>query len=65
MNHSETFVAPDGTHTNTIEATWRMIKRKYPQKSDNIDSNEALMEYCWRRKNWTTMWDALEILGMG
>ncbi|GFX24384.1 hypothetical protein TNCV_421851 [Trichonephila clavipes] len=32
LNHSLNFVDPDsGTHTNTIESTWRHIKSRFPQ----------------------------------
>ena len=29
VNHSLTFVAPDGTHTNNIESTWKAVKRQF------------------------------------
>jgi IS1 family transposase len=32
VNHSLTFVAPDGTHTNSIESTWRAAKRQFKLK---------------------------------
>jgi hypothetical protein len=39
-------------------------KRKYnrgrtPQKCDNVDVNELLLEHVWRRKNHEQMWTAL------
>jgi hypothetical protein len=35
VNHSLTFVAPDGTHTNSIESTWNGAKRQF--KDRNIE----------------------------
>ena len=59
VNHSKEFVAADGTNSNTIEANWRTLKRHWPQRSNNIDRDEALLEAAWRRRHYLDMWDAL------
>jgi transposase-like protein len=57
VNHSEEFVASDGTHTNTIEGTWWALKRHTPKKIDNIDQDELLLEQIWRRRHHTCLWE--------
>jgi hypothetical protein len=41
VNYSLTFVAPDGTHTNSIESTWRAAKRQF--KEMNGRASQAFM----------------------
>ncbi|KAH7705282.1 hypothetical protein AAVH_27515 [Aphelenchoides avenae] len=54
VNHSDPenrFVAADGTHTNTIEATWRPAKVYFANKRiRHADFGAALTEYAWRRE---------------
>ena len=35
VNHAETYVAEDGTHTNTIEGNWRPMKAIIPKRNFN------------------------------
>ena len=53
VNHSVTFVAPDGTHTNSIESTWRAAKRQYKEMNgvSRLYLQAYLDEYCWRLAN--------------
>jgi transposase-like protein len=50
VNHSLTFVAPDGTHTNSIESTWKSAKRQFKQMNgvSRLYLQSYLDEYCWR-----------------
>lgn len=51
VNHSQEFVAPDGTHTQRIEAQWRAIRRRFSQGGiRHEDIADYLVEYAWRRK---------------
>lgn len=51
VNHSVEFVAPDGTHTQRIEAQWRAIRRRFSQGGiRHEDIADHLVEYAWRRK---------------
>lgn len=51
VNHSEEFVADDGTHTQWIESEWRQLRRFFHaggrRKEDLAD---YLVEYLWRKK---------------
>ncbi|XP_045509270.1 uncharacterized protein LOC123704820 [Colias croceus] len=54
VNHSDPdnpFVAPDGTHTQRIEAQWRVVKRWFKKDNYNHPSNfaDVVIEYQWRR----------------
>ena len=53
VNHSLTFVAPDGTHTNSIESTWRAAKRQFKEMNgvSRLYLQAYLDEYCWRLAN--------------
>jgi transposase-like protein len=53
VNHSLTFVAPDGTHTNSIESTWRAAKRQFKEMNgvSRLYLQAYLDEYCWRLEN--------------
>lgn len=60
VNHSEEFVAEDGTHTNTIEATWAGIKRTMTAREKNTDSTDTkLQAFVWRRRNANDLWGGL------
>lgn len=52
VNHSEGFVAPDGTHTNNIEGFWSHLKSQMRKengvKRENLDS--WLIEYEFKRR---------------
>jgi hypothetical protein len=50
VNHSLTFVAPDGTHTNSIESTWNGAKRQFKEMYgvSRLYLQAYLDEYCWR-----------------
>lgn len=51
VNHSEEFVAEDGTHTQRIEAQWRALRRYFsPGGRRHEDIPTILAEYTWRRK---------------
>lgn len=50
VNHSEEFVAADGTHTQAIESQWRALRRGFsPGGIRHRDIPEKLFEYIWRR----------------
>lgn len=51
VNHSERFVADDGTHTQRIESQWRIAKKWARDKAarDDDEFAEYLCEYLWRR----------------
>jgi len=52
VNHSLTFVDPDsGAHTNTIESTWRALKKSFP-KYGTVKSlyDTYFSQYCFRKK---------------
>jgi transposase-like protein len=53
VNHSLTFVAPDGTHTNSIESTWKAAKRQFKEMNgvSRLYLQAYLDEYCWRLTN--------------
>ena len=60
VNHSVTYVAPDGTHTNTIEGTWAGIKRKVPVRHRTeqwVTGNLVL--FIWRRRFANALWDRM------
>jgi transposase-like protein len=59
VNHSNTFVSPDGTHTNTIEGTWSALKRRVPYRNrteSNLDCH--VFKFIWMRQYSTHLWDA-------
>ena len=53
VNHLLTFVAPDGTHTNSIESTWRAAKRQFKEMNgvSRLYLQAYLDEYYWRLAN--------------
>ena len=53
VNHSLHFVAPDGTHTNTIESTWKSAKRQFKEMNgvSRLYLQSYLDEFCWRLNN--------------
>lgn len=60
VNHSVEFVADDGTHTNTIEATWSGIKTTMSAREKNCGSIDTkLLAFMWRRQNAGNTWKAL------
>lgn len=50
VKHKETYVAPDGTHTNTIESLWSHIKEIFKEKHGvhNQKLGAHLDEFLWR-----------------
>jgi len=64
VNHSIEYVAPDGTHINTIEGTNHAMKMKIPRRLRGYDNiRDPLLVFCWRRRNadclWRKFWTAL------
>jgi hypothetical protein len=61
VNHSTDFVNPeDGTCTNTIEGTWNGMKLCIAIRKRTEDLvGDCLLEFIWRRKNATALWDGL------
>lgn len=60
VSHSETYVAPDGTHTNTIEGTWAGIKRRVPVRHRTAEWVQGnLCVFMWRRRYATQLWDRM------
>ena len=51
VNHSIGFKAEDGTCTNTIEGSWRHLKRSLPHATRQNDYAGYLAEYLYRKKN--------------
>ena len=53
VNRSLTFVAPYGTHTKSIEATWRAAKRQFKEMNgvSRLYLQAYLDEYSWRLEN--------------
>lgn len=50
VNHNLEFVAPDGTHTQRIEAQWRALRRRFAAGGiRHEDIGDHLIEYIWRR----------------
>lgn len=59
VNHSNSFVAIDGTHTNTIEGTWSALKRCIPSRNRTESSLDChLLKFIWMRQNSDRLWDA-------
>lgn len=56
VNHSVEYVSEDGTHTNTIEATWCGLKLLVPKRNRTKDVEGFLWEYMWRKKNRGRLW---------
>lgn len=51
VNHSNEFVAEDGTHTQQIESQWRAMRRKFSAGGiRKEDIGDHLVEYMWRRE---------------
>lgn len=53
--HKETYVAPDGTHTNLIESVWAQVKQVFKEKrgvrNDKMPAHLDEWLYRWNRKN--------------
>jgi hypothetical protein len=56
VNHSKEFVAADGAHTNSIEATWCGLKVLIPKSNRTRDVDDYLWEYVWRKQHRETIW---------
>eukprot|EP00797_Seminavis_robusta_P004150 Sro126_g060430.2 (234) ;mRNA; r:10454-11155 len=55
--HKYEFVAQDGTHTQTIEGNWRVLKKNVPESQrEGSDLQEYLYECMWRRKHTNNLW---------
>ncbi|CEP16296.1 hypothetical protein [Parasitella parasitica] len=60
VNHSESFITPDGVHTNTIEGTWSAIKLiTSPRLRTKKMMPWTLMEFIWRRKHHGNIWEGI------
>ena len=53
VNQSVKVFAPDGTHTNSIESTWRAAKRQFKEMNgiSRLYLQAYLNGYCWRLAN--------------
>ena len=51
VNHSVEFKADDGTCTNTIEGSWRHLKRSIPHATRKTEYAGYLAEYLWRKSH--------------
>ena len=51
VNHSVEYMAADGTCTNTIEGSWRHMKRSLPMSVRSSQYDGYLAEFLWRRRN--------------
>lgn len=59
VNHSQMFVAPDGTHTNHIEGYFSRVK-KFLRKRDirRLDLIPSYLdEFLWRERHPDTLWE--------
>lgn len=63
VKHKETYVAPDGTHTNGIENIWTHLKNSLKQKhgvpNDKLPAHIDEFLYRWNRKTEGQMFDLL------
>ncbi|CEP11592.1 hypothetical protein [Parasitella parasitica] len=60
VNDSESFITPDGVHTNTIEGTWSAIKLiTSPRLRTKKMMPWMLMEFIWRRKHHGNIWEGI------
>jgi hypothetical protein len=61
VNHSVEFVdSESGACTNSIEGTWNGIKMTIPPRNRTKSLiTEHLLEFIWRRKYETSLWEAL------
>ena len=60
VNHSQEFVAEDGTHTNTIEATWSGMKNTMTRREMNCAGIDTkLLVFIWKRQNDRNRWGGL------
>ena len=60
VNHSEEWVTAAGDHTNTIEATWHVLKAAVPVRKRNKKHLQLhLYEKMWREHNLGGSWDSL------
>lgn len=59
LDHSDGFVASDGTHLNILKGTWNGVKctMSSRQKSKNKYSIHILT-FIWRRQNKDNLWNA-------
>ena len=63
VNHSINFVAPDGTHTNSIESAWRLAKVQFKRMHgvSRIYLQSLLDEHTWRLLNGhKDLWQVLK-----
>ena len=51
VNHSKEFNSMDGTCTNTIEGSWRHLKRSLPLAVRQSCYDGYLGEFLWRQKH--------------
>jgi len=54
VNHSVWYVAPDGTHTNTIESFWALLKRGITGQYHQVSRKHLpkyIDEFCYRHNN--------------
>ena len=51
VNHSKEFKSMDGTCTNTIEGSWRHLKRSLPLSVRQSCYDAYLGEFLWRKRN--------------
>ena len=65
VNHSENFVDPNNpeVHTQNIESRWNAIKKQLKRKGTNVSKHleEYLLEYCYRKKFKSRVFDQLII----
>jgi len=60
VNHTYTYVAEDGTHTNTVEGTWFGIKQNIRPRQRTAKLLDAhLFEFMRRRDNAGGIWEAM------
>lgn len=61
--HKQTYVAPDGTHTNMIEGIWSHLKQVLKEKrgvtNDKLPAHIDEFLYRWNRKNEGEMYDLI------
>lgn len=59
INHSETFVAENGDHTNTIEGTWNGMKcTMTTTQKGKAKCPIHILTFIWRRQNKGNLWNS-------